>query len=65
MNDIELLTRQQVEKILGIRRSTIYKLMRQGKLPTPITKSSYELKQTLDQSRILKTEKITKPVEEE
>ena len=37
MNDIELLTRQQVEKILGIRRSTIYKLMRQGKLPTPIT----------------------------
>lgn len=36
MSDIELLTRQQVEKILGIRRSTIYKLMRQGKLPEPI-----------------------------
>ena len=36
MSDIELLTRQQVEKFLGIRRSTVYKLMREGRLPTPI-----------------------------
>ena len=36
MSDIVLLTRQQVEKMLGIRRSTVYKLMRQGKLPEPI-----------------------------
>ena len=36
MSDIELLTRQQVEKILGIRRSTVYKLVREGRLPTPI-----------------------------
>ena len=36
MSDIVLLTRQQVEKMLGIRRSTIYKLMRQGRLPEPI-----------------------------
>ena len=36
MTDIELLTRQQVEKILGIRRSTVYKLVREGRLPTPI-----------------------------
>ena len=40
MSDIVLLTRQQVEKMLGIRRSTIYKLMRQGKLPEPIKISS-------------------------
>ena len=36
MSDIELLTRQQVEKILGIRRSTVYKWIRLGKLINPI-----------------------------
>ena len=36
MSDIALLTRQQVEKIVGIKRSTIYKLMRQGSFPEPI-----------------------------
>ena len=36
MSDIELLTRQQVEKILGIRRSTVYKWIRQGRLINPI-----------------------------
>ena len=36
MSDIVLLTRQQVEKILGIRRATIYKWLRQGKLIEPI-----------------------------
>ena len=40
MSDMVLLTRHQVEKMLGIRRSTIYKLMRQGKLPEPIQISS-------------------------
>ena len=36
MSDIALLTRQQVEKIVGIKRSTIYKLMRSGMFPEPI-----------------------------
>ena len=36
MTDIELLTRQQLEKILGVRRSTIYKWMSNGTLPKPI-----------------------------
>ena len=36
MPEIILLTRQQVEKIVGIRRSTIYKLMRLGRFPEPI-----------------------------
>ena len=40
MTDIELLTRQQVEKILGVRRSTIYKWMRDGTLPEPLKISS-------------------------
>ena len=36
MSDIELLTRQQVEKILGVRRSTLYKWLLQGKFVKPI-----------------------------
>ena len=36
MSELVLLTRQQVEKIVGIRRSTIYKLMRLGQFPEPI-----------------------------
>lgn len=36
MSDLELLTRQQVEKLIGIKRSTIYKLMREGVFPEPI-----------------------------
>ena len=40
MSDIELLTRQQVEKILKVRRSTIYKWLRLGMLIQPIKMSS-------------------------
>ena len=36
MTELQLLTRQQVEKTVGIRRSTIYKLMREGKFPEPL-----------------------------
>ena len=39
MSDIVLLTRQQVEKILGMKRSTIYKWVRQGRLIKPILMS--------------------------
>lgn len=36
MADLELLTRHQVEKLIGIKRSTIYKLMREGVFPEPL-----------------------------
>ncbi len=31
-----LLTRQQIEEITGLTRSTIYRLMRSGQFPEPI-----------------------------
>ena len=32
----KLLTRQQIEEITGLTRSTIYRLMRSGQFPEPI-----------------------------
>ena len=34
--DDRLLSRKQVEKLTGLGRSTIYRLMRAGEFPTPI-----------------------------
>ena len=34
--ECRLLTRQEVESLTGLGRSTIYRLMRLGKFPTPI-----------------------------
>ena len=39
MSDIVLLTRQQVEKILGIKRSTLYRWVLEGRLIKPIQMS--------------------------
>ena len=36
MAEFQLLTRRQVEKLIGIKRSTIYKLMREGLFPEPL-----------------------------
>ncbi|MCY4240496.1 MAG: AlpA family phage regulatory protein [Rhodobacter sp.] len=36
MTNVELMTRQEVEALLGMGRSTLYRLMRSGDFPLPI-----------------------------